>query len=116
MPVACIHARHVYAVIALQVNKTDRNDARAIAQLARSGWYRPVDVKSIDAHRIRTLLSARARVVSMRTTLYSQIRGIRKTFGTVLPAGKGLVFERLVRKAIQGDPYLEQVVVSLTDL
>ncbi len=116
LPVACIHARHAHAAIALQVNKTDRNDAHAIAQIARSGWFRPVDMKSFDAHRIRLVLSARARVVSMRTTLYSQIRGVLKTFGVVLPPGKGGTFERLVEDAIRDEPYLEQTVGSLLGL
>jgi transposase len=116
LPIACIHARHAHAAIALQVNKTDRNDAHALAQVARSGWFRPVDMKSFDAHKIRLLLSARARVVSMRTTLYSQIRGVLKTFGIVLPPGKGGTFERLVNDAICDDPYLHQTVGSLLGL
>ncbi len=116
VPVVCIHARHAHAAIAMQVNKTDRNDARAIAQVARAGWFRPVEMKSIDAHRIRLMLSARARVVSMRTALYSQIRGVLKTFGTVLPAGKGSTFEKSVREAIANDPDLAQIVGSLLGL
>lgn len=116
LPVACIHARHAHAAIAMQINKTDRNDAHAIAQLARSGWYRAVDMKSFDSHRIRLMLTARARVVSMRTTLYSQIRGLLKTFGKVLPPGKGSTFERLVREAIDSDVWLEQIVGSLLAL
>jgi transposase len=116
LPVVCIHARHAHAAIALQANKTDRNDACALAHVARSGWFRPVDMKSFDAHRIRQTLSALARVVSMRTTLYSQIRGMLKTFGTVLPPGKGLTFEKLVRDAIADDPYLNDTVGSLLSL
>ncbi len=116
LPVVCLHARHVHAAIALQVNKTDRNDAFAIAQVARSGWFRPVEMKSYDAHRIRLLLTARTRVVSMRTTLYSQIRGVLKTFGIVLPPGRGAAFERLVREATSQDDYLESVVGSLLDI
>ena len=116
VPVACIHARHAHAAIALQVNKTDRNDALAIAQIARTGWFRPVEMKSFDAHRIRLMLTARARVVSMRTTLYSQIRGVLKTFGIVLPPGKGSAFEELVQDAISNDAYLDHVVGSLLGL
>lgn len=116
LPVVCLHARHVHAAIALQVNKTDKNDALAIAQVAKSGWFRPVDVKSFDSHRVRLMLTARARVVSMRVALYSQIRGVLKTFGIVLPPGRGARFERIVTEAIQRDIYLEQVVGPLLGL
>ncbi|VVE58274.1 transposase [Pandoraea horticolens] len=86
VPVDCIHARHVHAALATQLNKTDANDAHGIAQLTRSGWYRPVAVKSIASHEVRLLLGARSQLVSMRTGLYNQIRGVLKTFGVVLPA------------------------------
>ena len=59
-PVA-LEARHVQAALAAMRNKTDRNDARGIAQILPTGWYRPVHVKSIESHYIRTLLAARKR-------------------------------------------------------
>ncbi len=69
VPVDCIHARHIAAALSLQVNKTDANDARGIAQVVRSGWYRAVGVKSLQSCRVRALLSARSQLVSMRTSL-----------------------------------------------
>ena len=77
----------------MQINKTDANDAFGLAQIVRTGWYRPVDVKSMDSDKLRLLVAARARLVSMRTALYGQIRGLMKTFGVVLPPGKGGSFE-----------------------
>ena len=59
VPVDCLHARHVAAALSLQVNKTDANDAHGIAQVVRSGWYRPVVVKSLQSCRVRAVLSAR---------------------------------------------------------
>ncbi|ASW04001.1 IS110 family transposase [Paraburkholderia aromaticivorans] len=53
VPVDCIHARHVHAALATQLNKTDSNDTRGIAQLTRSGWYRAVEVKSIASHEVK---------------------------------------------------------------
>jgi transposase len=44
--------------------KTDRNDARGIAQLMRLGWFRPVHCKSVEAQEIRALLTARKLVQS----------------------------------------------------
>ncbi|MGA4144043.1 IS110 family transposase, partial [Ralstonia nicotianae] len=98
VPVDCIHARHVHAALATQLNKTDSNDARGIAQLTRSGWYRPVEVKSIASHEVRLLLGARSQLIRMRTGLYNQIRGVLKTFGVVLPPGTRSAFEKLVER------------------
>src|SRR3954447_12929079 len=50
LPVVCLDARHVKAALALQLNKSDRNDARGLAQIVRTGWYREVVVKSVDSH------------------------------------------------------------------
>lgn len=101
LPIVCIHARHARAALSMQINKTDANDAFGLAQIVRTGWYRPVDMKSMESYKLRLLLVGRARLVSMRTALYSQIRGLLKTFGVVLTPGKGGSFERLV---LQGVP------------
>jgi transposase len=113
LPVACVHARPAAAGLATQLNKTDRNDAHGLAQLARAGWYRAVAVKSLESHRIRTLLAARAKLVGIRTGLYNQIRGPVKTFGLVLKPGKGGAFEAHVRKAVQAEASLRPTVESV---
>ncbi|MGH7096437.1 MAG: IS110 family transposase [Stellaceae bacterium] len=59
LDVACLDARHVKAALQMWLNKTDENDAEGLAQVVRTGWYRPVYVKSLDAHRARA--SGRAR-------------------------------------------------------
>ena len=46
LPVICVETRHMRAVLKAQINKTDRNDARGIAQMMRVGLYRPVHVKT----------------------------------------------------------------------
>jgi transposase len=113
VPIVCIHARHAKAALSMQINKTDANDAFGLAQIVRTGWYRPVDVKSMDSHKLRLLVAARARLVSMRTALYSQIRGLLKTFGVVLAPGKGGSFEQLVLRGVPKDHYVRVVVESL---
>lgn len=60
LPVICIDARHAKAALSLQINKTDRNDALGLAQIMRTGWYRGVGVKSLDSHKVRAVLGARA--------------------------------------------------------
>jgi transposase len=80
----------------MQINKTDQNDAEGLAQTVRTGWYRSVHVKSLDAHRARALLGARAQLVGMATRLSNHIRGVLKTFG-VLPGGvRGIRFDRRI--------------------
>lgn len=113
LPVICIHARHAKAALMMQLNKTDQNDAYGLAQIVRCGWYREVEVKSIESHRVRLLLNARSRFVSMRTTLYNQIRGLMKTFGVVLGPGKGGAFVREVESNMPSDEVVKTVITSL---
>jgi transposase len=111
--VDCIHARHVSAALSLQVNKTDANDAHGIAQVVRSGWYRAVSVKSLQSCRIRALLTARTELVSIRTTLYNQIRGLLKTFGVVLAPGRGGTFEQAVLLQCPSDALVRSAIEAL---
>lgn len=98
LPVICIDARHAKAALSMQINKTDRNDAFGIAQIMRTGWYRGVGVKSLDNHKIRAVLGARAQLVGMRTDIGNQIRGLLKVFGVVLQRENGTSFEQKPRK------------------
>ncbi len=81
LDVAALDARQVKAALQMRLNKTDQNDADGLAQVARTGWYRLVHVKSLDAHQARSLLDARAQLVGMRTRLSNMVRGVLKTFG-----------------------------------
>lgn len=113
IPVDCIHARHVAAALSLQINKTDTNDAHGIAQVARSGWYRAVGVKSLENCRIRALLTARGQLVAIRTGLSNQIRGLLKTFGVTLGAGVGGTFEAAVIARCPTDPLVHDAILAL---
>jgi transposase len=53
LPVMCVETRHMRAVLKAQINKTDRNDARGIAQMMRAGLYRPVHVKTLRSQKLR---------------------------------------------------------------
>jgi hypothetical protein len=59
LPVVCLDARHAQAALSLQLNKSDANDARGLAQIVRTGWYREVVVKGLDGQRMRALITAR---------------------------------------------------------
>jgi transposase len=113
LPIDCINARHAAAALSLQVNKTDTNDAHGIAQVVRSGWYRPVAIKTMESCRIRALLSARAQLVSIRTGLSNQIRGLLKTFGITLGAGKDGTFEAAVIARCPADPLVRDALFAL---
>lgn len=80
----------------MQINKTDQNDADGLAQIMRTGWYRPVHVKSFEAHCARALLAARSQLVGMTTRLSNHIRGVLKTFGVLPGPMRGLPFDRRV--------------------
>jgi transposase len=64
LPVSCVETRHMRAVLKAQINKTDRNDARGMAQMMRVGLYRPVHVKTLRSQKLRMLLTHRKLVQS----------------------------------------------------
>ena len=113
LPVVCLDARHAKAALSLRLNKTDANDAEGLAQIVRTGWYRQVQVKSLDSHLIRTLLAARAGLVAMHRDVANQIRGALKTFGLVLGKVAAGAFEARVRQLIAGNPLLVEVIEAL---
>jgi transposase len=93
LPVICIETRQAYqALKSLGTHKTDRNDARGLAHLGRTGFFKPVHVKSLSAHAIRALIIARKKLVGQRVTLENQIRGLAVVFGVRLPRGLSPAF------------------------
>ena len=110
LDVTCLDARHASAVLKMQMNKTDQNDAEGLAQIMRTGWYRSVHVKSLDAHRARALLGARAQLVGMTTRLSNHIRGVLKTFGLLPGAVRGLPFDRRVETLLADRDDLASIV------
>ena len=75
LPAILIETRHVKAALKAMTVKTDRNDARGMAQLMRMGWFRPVHVKTLQAQEIRALLTARELLVAKLRDVESSIRG-----------------------------------------
>jgi transposase len=62
LPAICVETRHMRALLKAQINKTDRNDARGIAQMMRVGLYRPVHAKTLRSQQLRMLLAANTRL------------------------------------------------------
>jgi transposase len=114
--VVCMEARQVKAALSAMRNKTDKNDARGIAQLLRSGWYNRVHIKSMQSHRIRALLTSRRAVLSKCIDLEQEIRGIFKIFGIKLPARLGHgSFDAKVRPLIEADEMLALSLLPALD-
>ncbi len=114
--VVCMEARQVKAALSAMRNKTDRNDARGIAQLLRSGWYRRVHVKSLQSHHIRMLLASRKAVLSKCIDLENEIRGLFKVFGIKLPPKLGHgAFDNTVRDIIEVDETLSHALLPMLD-
>lgn len=103
LPAICIDAFHAHGVLRLQMNKTDKNDAHGIAQIMRCGWYKEVTIKSFENHESRALFRTSSNLVSMRTDVVNQIRGMLKTFGILIKGIAGVSFEARVQEIIDED-------------
>jgi transposase len=101
LPAICIDARHAKSALDMAPNKTDANDADGLAHLAEVGFYREVRVKGFESMLTRTLVAARDRLVRITTELSNQIRGLMKTFGIIVPAGKGGSFDAHVQGLLE---------------
>ena len=81
LPATCIDARKAHKSLSARLNKSDAADAEGLAQLARTGWFTPVHIRSEEADRLRSLVGARERLIRLRKDLEGHIRGVLKTFG-----------------------------------
>ena len=87
-------------------NKTDRNDARGIAQLVRLGWFRQVHVKSEEAQRTRMLLVNRQQLLTKALDIENSVRGSLKVFGLRVGVVARRGFEARVLELVADDPIL----------
>ena len=82
LPVICVETRHMKALLtAQQINKTDRNDARGIAQMMRVGLFKPVHVKTLVAQQQRMLLTSRKLLQRKLLDVEADLRGTLRNFG-----------------------------------
>jgi transposase len=100
--VICLEARQTAATLAAMRNKTDRHDARGLAQIVRTGWFKEVRIKSHGAYVVRALLTARDALVSIRVRLENEVRGLLKTFGILFGKRVG-GFLRRAEEVIAGE-------------
>src|SRR5580704_8731367 len=115
LPVICIDARHAKAVLKMQINKSDRNDAAGIARIMQTGWFKEVRVKDLDSHAVRALLASRALLVKIKRDLENQIRGLLKNLGLVIGRAKFNVFAVRAEGLIENRPELVAAVRPLLE-
>src|SRR4051812_34074315 len=111
LAVELLETRHVKAALSAMPVKTDRNDARGIAQLMRLGWFRSVHCKSAEAQEGRALLTARKLVQSKFYDV--SLRGILRGFGLKVGATTPKRFAGRVRELVAGHANLEAIAEAL---
>jgi transposase len=113
LAVELLETRHVRDAFKAMSIKTDRNDARNIAQLMRLGWFRPVHCKSIEAQETRAVLSARKLLQSKLLDLQNSLRGLLRGFGLKVGKTTERGFARRIEELVAGHPGLEAVAKGL---
>src|ERR1043166_4957469 len=113
LAVELLETRHVSKAFEAMPVKSDRNDARNIAQLMRLGWFRPVHCKSIVAQEVRAMLTARKLVQSKLRDVENSLRGMLRGFG--LKVGKTTCkrFDGRIRELVAEHPSLQTVADAL---
>jgi len=113
LPVELLETRHVRDAFKAMPVKTDRKDARGIAQLIRLGWFRPVHCKSLPAQELRAVLTARKLVQGKRHDIEMSLRGILRGFGLKVGPTTTRSFDGRIRELVEGHPTLLAVADAL---
>jgi transposase len=113
LPVVCIDARHAHAALSVRMNKSDKNDARGLAELVRIGWFREVKLKSEESQKVHAIMMARARLVSIRRDIENQVRSLLKEYGLLFSRAIGAPFRQLVVELLGASHPLRAVVEPL---
>src|SRR5215217_8559077 len=111
IPAICIEARQAKAAMGAMPNKTDRNDARGLAQIMRTGWYRAVHVKSPSCRSWRALLTARRLLLNKMRDLENGLRALLREAGLKLGTPARKEFAARVRELTAADPVLSVLSV-----
>src|SRR6202046_1543375 len=101
LPVICVETRHMRAVLKAQINKTDRNDARGMAQMMRVGLYRPVHVKTLRSQKLRMLLTHRQLLQSKAIAIDNDLRGTLRNFGLKVGVVGKVRFEARIQELVE---------------
>ena len=113
LAVELLETRHVRTAFKTMPVKTDRKDARGIAELMRLGWCRPVHCKSLSAQETRALLSTRRLIEAKLRDIELSLRGILRGFGLKVGKVTATTFAQRVKQLVSGHPNLEVIAESL---
>jgi len=108
-----LETRHVKAALSAMTVKTDRKDARGIAQLLRMGWFRAVHAKSMGSQEVRALLVARKQLLGRLIDVELSIRGILRGFGLKVGPVTRKEFEARIRELVMGQATLERIADAM---
>jgi len=118
--VICLETRHAKAAMEAQNVKTDKNDARGLAHIMRTGWYKEVHIKSNDSQKARVLLNNRRCIKGKMIDIESQIRGTLKVFGHKVGVVTRKNYEQRIRELIGEDTellaYIEPLLIIRTHM
>src|SRR6185295_547887 len=101
LPAICVETRHMRAALKAQINKTDRNDARGIAQMMRAGLYRPVHVKTLRSQKLRMLLTHRKLLQSKAIAIDNDLRATLRNFGLKVGVVGTVKFEARIKELVE---------------
>jgi transposase len=113
LPVICVETRHMRAMLKAQINKTDRNDARGLAQMMRVGLYRPVHVKTLRSQKLRVLLTHRKLLQSKAIAIENDLRATLRNFGLKVGTIGPVKYEMRIRELVENLPDLAVLVEPL---
>ena len=113
LPAICVETRHMRAALKAQINKTDRNDARGIAQMMRAGLYRPVHVKTVRSQKLRMLLTHRKLLQSKAIAIENDLRATLRNFGLKVGMVGTVKFEARIKELVENLPDLTALVEPL---
>ena len=114
LPMVCVETRHMKALLkAQQINKSDRNDARGIAQMMRVGLFKPVHVKTLAAQEQRMLLTSRKLIQHKLLDIECDMRGTLRNFGLKVGIISTAGYDARIRHLVESFPKLAAIVEPL---
>lgn len=115
LPAICVETRHMHAALSARINKTDRNDARGIAQMMRVGLFKPVHVKTLESQHRRLLLTSRKLLQGKIHDIENDLRGSLRTFGLKVGMVGAAGFSARVRELVASHPRVASIVEPLVE-
>jgi transposase len=111
----CVETRHMHAVLSARINKTDRNDARGIAQMMRVGLFKAVHVKTLASQHRRLLLTSRKLLQRKIYDIENDLRGSLRNFGLKVGVVGAVKFEDRIRELVADHPVVAAIVGPLLE-